>query len=49
MKKIVLVLLTTLLVISCEKEGYQIAVNAEGVEDGKNVYLQIITDNQIDE
>lgn len=48
MKKIVLVLLTTLLVISCEKEGYQIAVNAEGVEDGKNVYLQIITDNGIE-
>jgi thiol-disulfide isomerase/thioredoxin len=45
MKKIVLVLLTTLLVISCKKEGYEITVRAEGVENGKNVYLQTLSDN----
>lgn len=48
MKKIVLVLLTTLLVISCKKEGYEITVSAEGVENGKNAYLQVLTDKGIE-
>ncbi len=40
MKKIALVLLAAFTVISCKKDGYEITGTANGVDNGKNVYLE---------
>jgi peroxiredoxin len=40
MKKIALVLIAALTVISCKKDGYEITGTANGVDNGKNVYLE---------
>lgn len=40
MKKIALILIAALTVISCKKEGYEITGTANGVDNGKNVYLE---------
>ena len=40
MKKIALILIAAITVISCKKEGYEITGTANGVDNGKNVYLE---------
>lgn len=45
MKKIVLVLLTTLLVISCKKEGYEINGTIKGVNNGEKIYIETLDKN----
>lgn len=40
MRKIAIVLIAALTVISCKKEGYEITGTANGVDNGKNVYLE---------
>lgn len=44
MKKIALVVFAALLVIACNKDGFEITGLAEGVENGKKVYLETQTD-----
>ena len=44
MKKIALVVFAALLVIACKKEGFEITGLAEGVENGKKVYLETQSD-----
>ncbi|WP_338408871.1 TlpA disulfide reductase family protein [uncultured Flavobacterium sp.] len=41
MKKITLVILASLFVISCKKEGYDVTGLAKGVENGKKVFLEL--------
>lgn len=40
MKKIALLVFTALLVIACNKEGYEVVVSAVGVENGQKAYLE---------
>lgn len=40
MRKIAIVLIAALTVISCKKDGYEITGTASGVDNGKNVYLE---------
>ena len=40
MRKIAIILIAALTVISCKKDGYEITGTANGVDNGKNVYLE---------
>lgn len=44
MKKITLVFLASIALISCKKEGYEIEGVATGIENGKKVFLEIPSD-----
>lgn len=41
MKKITFLLLTSLVLLSCNKDGYEISGTADGIENGKKVYLEV--------